>query len=454
MDKYIYNDPQEALQILNERYAFINANGKSLIFHECLDHNGKPVVEPTTIKDFKPLYGNRMVQVDTKKAVRRDKEDEPVYKPLGEWWVTHPERRTYYGVCFKPDDECAPHFYNYWLGFAVEPTPGDCSLYWQHVRDVMCAEDDELYVYVRKWMAHAIQKTGTLPETALVLRGNQGTGKNTFVGWFGRLFNSAHYAELASMNSLVGRFTGHLANKIIIFANEATWGGDKQSEGVLKALITDKIRFIEHKGKDGFFVDNFARVIIASNNDWVVPMGMDDRRFVSCNVSKARLGDSEYFKAIHDQMESGGLQALMYDLQQEDLSDWNPRQRPRSAIRHALDQKLMSMSPLEKFVFQWVVDKEVEKYQRDEERIGLYRVPHNRLYEEYTVWCDQMKIQHRLDTKTFSLKVWGKLIPYEYEFRNNSGKTIYLVPNAEDIIDYYEREVIKQELPSDKDTGR
>ena len=101
MDKYIYNDPQEALQILNERYAFINANGKSLIFHECLDHNGKLVVEPTTIKDFKPLYGNRMVQVGTKKAVRRDKDDEPIYKPLGEWWVTHPERRTYYRVMLQ-----------------------------------------------------------------------------------------------------------------------------------------------------------------------------------------------------------------------------------------------------------------------------------------------------------------------------------------------------------------
>ena len=344
-------------------------------------------------------------------------------------------------VCFKPDDECPPHFYNYWLGFAVEPTPGDCSLYWQHVRDVICAGDDELYVYVRKWMAHAIQKTGILPETALVLRGNQGTGKNTFVGWFGRLFNSAHYAELASMNSLVGRFTGHLANKIIIFANEATWGGDKQSEGVLKALITDKNRYIEYKGKDGFFIENFARVIIASNNDWVVPMGMDDRRFVSCNVSKTRVGDGEYFKAIHDQMENGGLEALMCDLLQEDLSDWNPRERPRSAIRHALDQKLMSMSPLEKFIFQWVVDKEIEKYRRDEERIGLYRVPHSKLYDEYTDWCDQMKIQHRLDTKTFSLKVWGKLIPYELDFRNNGGKTIYLVLSAENIIDYYEREL-------------
>jgi len=58
-----------------------------------------------------------------------------------------------------------------------------------------------------------------------------------------------------------------------------------------------------------------------------------------------------------------------------------------------------------------------------------------------------MKIQHRLDTKTFSLKVWGKLIPYELDFRNNGGKTIYLVPSAENIIEYYEREVIRQELP-------
>jgi len=176
-------------------------------------------------------------------------------------------------------------------------------------------------------------------------------------------------------------------------------------------------------------------------------MGMDDRRFVSCNVLKGRVGDGEYFKAIHDQMENGGLEALMYDLLQEDLSGWNPRQRPRSAIRHALDQKLMSMSPLEKFIFQWVVDKEVEKYRRDEERIGLYRVPHSKLYDEYTAWCDQMKIQHRLDTKTFSLKVWGKLIPYEHAFRYEGRKTVDLVPSAENIIDYYEREVIRQELP-------
>lgn len=164
------------------------------------------------------------------------------------------------------------------------------------------------------------------------------------------------------------------------------------------------------------------------------------------------MGDGEYFKAIHDQMENGGLEALMYDLLQEDLSDWNPRQRPSSAIWHSLDQKLMSMSPLEKFIFQWVADKEVEKYGRDEDRRILYRVPHNALYEEYTVWCDQMKIQRRLDTKTFALKVWGKLIPYEHEFRNKDGKKVYLVPSAQNIIEYYEREVIKQELPSDKDT--
>lgn len=451
MDKYIYNDPQEALQILNERYAFVDANGKSLIFHECLDHNGKPIVEPTTIKDFTPLYANRLVQVGIKESQKKGVEDQPIYKPLGDWWIIHPERRTYFQVCFDPDNKCPRHFYNYWLGFAIDPAPGDCSIYWQHVREVICNDDEDLYVYVRKWMAHAIQKTSTLPETAIVLRGNQGSGKNTFVKWFGKLFNCAHYAELASINSLVGRFTGHLANKIIIYANEATWGGDKQSEGVLKALITDPEKFVEYKGKDGFFIKNFARVIIASNNDWVVPMGMDDRRFISCNVSKRRVGDYEYFAAITDQMENGGLPALMYDLLHEDIANWEPRQRPRSAIRDSMDQKLMSMSPLEKFVFQWIADRGVETYPADETRVGFHLVRHDAFYKEYLEWCEQLKIHHILDTKSFSLKVWNKLIPYENAFRYSGRKKGYIVPNARTINSYYEREVIKQELPWNDD---
>lgn len=451
MFKSIYNNPEEALQTLNQRYAFVNVSGKSLIFHESFDHNGQQIVEPTTITDFKPLYANRFVQVGIKESRKKGEEDQPIYKPLGDWWLTHAERRTYYQVCFDPTKQCPPHFYNLWLGLAVDPALGDCSLYWKHVREVICNDGGDLYAYVRKWMAHAVQKTPTLPETAIVLRGNQGAGKNTFAKWFGKLFHSAHYGELASLNSLVGRFTGHLANKIIIYANEATWGGDKQSEGVLKALITDPEKFVEYKGKDGFFIKNFARVIIASNNDWAVPMGMDDRRFVSCNVSKRRVGDYDYFAAITDQMENGGLQALMHDLLHEDISNWNPRQRPRSAIRDSMDQKLMSMSPIEQFVFQWVTDNEVETYPADKERVGFYLVRHNDLFAQYLEWCERLKIHHILNTKTFSLRVWGKLIPYEGKFRYEGRKKGYIVPNARVIKDHYEREVIKQELPSDDD---
>jgi hypothetical protein len=44
-----------------------------------------------------------------------------------------------------------------------------------------------------------------------------------------------HYAPLASL----GRFNSHLKNAILIFADEAIWGGNKREVGALKALITE-----------------------------------------------------------------------------------------------------------------------------------------------------------------------------------------------------------------------
>ncbi len=59
------------------------------------------------------------------------------------------------------------------------------------------------------------------------------------------------FLYIASMNSPVGRAAGHLANKIVIFADEASWGGDKLTEGVLEVRSIN--RYMEYyKGRDGF----------------------------------------------------------------------------------------------------------------------------------------------------------------------------------------------------------
>ena len=58
------------------------------------------------------------------------------------------------------------------------------------------------------------------------------------------------------MNQVVGRFNSHMKEALLVFANEAVWGGDKVAEGTLKAMITDRETAIEFKGKDIVWVQN------------------------------------------------------------------------------------------------------------------------------------------------------------------------------------------------------
>ena len=61
----------------------------------------------------------------------------------------------------------------------------------------------------------------------------------------------SHYAPLANLDQILGRFNSHLKNAILVLADEAIWGGNKREIGALKALITEPKMFIEGKGKDG-----------------------------------------------------------------------------------------------------------------------------------------------------------------------------------------------------------
>ena len=59
--------------------------------------------------------------------------------------------------------------------------------------------------------------------------------------------------------------------------------------------------------------------------------------------------DHGYFAKILKQMEEGGRAAMLYDLQQEDLSKFNQRQVP--STRGLQDQKVLSMQPHEGWWF-------------------------------------------------------------------------------------------------------
>jgi hypothetical protein len=139
-------------------------------------------------------------------------------------------------------------------------------------------------------------------------------------------------------------------NKLLVFADEAVWVDNKQAEGILKALVTETSIYIEPKGVDAFQVANYARLIVASNNDRVVPAGPSERRFCVIDVQSNRKQDHAYFKAIADDMETGGREALMQFLLERPLQGVELRAFPQTAALE--EQKLRSMGKVEAFWFE------------------------------------------------------------------------------------------------------
>lgn len=374
---------------LNQMHFVVPIGGRTYIATEKRHPvSGNLKLELGNMADFVLMYKNRIVQ----------KADKQV--SIATLWVASPNRRQYEGIEFAPGQEI-PGYYNLWKGNSVDPRKGNCSLFWQHLFFVICRSNRRQYRYIRRWLAHLMQRPAELPGVAIVIRGKQGTGKTLFADLVGSLLGH-HYLMLTQMEQLTGRFTGHLKEALLVCANEAVWAGDKHGEGALKSLITDPMTPIEMKGKDLFSVRNYKRLIVTTNEQWAVPMAMDDRRFLVLEASDDRKEDKAYFAALTKQMSQVGLQALMHDLMREDLNGFDVRTKPQSA--HGFNDKLQSAEPIVRWWFEKLYESPLVKTIDDLiDDTGWDREPgKTELYEKFNEFCRT----HR--TRTITKPVFGK----------------------------------------------
>jgi hypothetical protein len=128
---------------------------------------------------------------------------------------------------------------------------------------------------------------------------------------------------------------------IVHEADEAFFAGDKASLGVLKAIVTERVLTIEAKHVNAVQCANMLHIMMASNNEWVVPAALDERRFFVLDVSDDRKGHHDYFGAIHAEMGDGGYEAMLDELLTYDLSRFNVRDVPKTSALQ--DQKKRSL---------------------------------------------------------------------------------------------------------------
>jgi len=358
------------------------------------------------------------------------------------FWLENSDRREFDGVVFKPEGT-SPKNYNLWRGFAVEPKKGVFSLYLDLIQDVICNNDEKIIRYLIAWMAHAVQKTEELPGVAIVLIGKQGTGKGTLCREFGALFGQ-HYKQVFSVRHFVGNFNAHLKDNIVLFGDECFYAGDKTIEATLKGLITEPKKPIEEKGKDLYVVGNYTRLIVASNHNWVIPAGMEERRFCVIEVSDKRMQDTKYFDMLITQMNRGGREAFLEYLLGYDISRIDIRIAPKTEALY--EQKVRSLDPIHMFWLQCLKNGYILESHKKWEQI----VQTSSMYEEFIKNTKNMGMRNNVNSIAFGIalhklcpkiKKVRKTVPIANDkgYVSNKTRNCYELPTHEECVEFFEK---------------
>jgi hypothetical protein len=311
-------------------FKLVNMGGKARIVYMGKSSIDKSVRVPEVwgVEDFRHALRNKYVQVESKTTKDGNELVAVKTMPLADWWLTRKDRYTYDGIIFDAaPPESEQDEINLWQGYGVGENPhGDWSLLRNHIRDVIASGDAASDAYVIKWLAWAVQNPTRHCEVALVLiSAEKGTGKGFLGRSMCRLFGS-HGLHISNRNHLVGKFNAHFMQVGFMFCDEVLWPGHKEDEGILKSLITEPVLLVEPKGINAYQAVNSLKIMMASNEPWVVPASGNDRRYAVFDVSTKHKQDHRYFAHISEQLEGGGLGAMLSDLRTMDLGTWHPRQ--------------------------------------------------------------------------------------------------------------------------------
>lgn len=298
----------------NRRYALVLTGEQAKIIRkEQVPDSLQDRYKQYSIDAFRAFKCNDVVLVPDDKSAGM----KPVRKM--DIWMSSPRRNSFDGLVMHPakprvvEDVYGHRFLNTWAGFAVKPEPGDWSLMKKHILDNLCSGNEDHYNWLMDWIADMFQEPADPKGTAVILGGIEGAGKGTLANAIAHIFG-IHASVVSNAKHLSSQFNDMLMDSVFLFADEVVYAGNHEVANMLKAMVTEKKNTREAKFGAKQMVDQFLRIMMATNNDWKIAAGKDSRRWFVLQVSSSTANNHEYFVAIQDQMNNGGYEAMLHEL--------------------------------------------------------------------------------------------------------------------------------------------
>lgn len=327
---------------------------------------------PIKISHLRHTFGNDEVRVWMNSERRR---------------VIMPEQ-----VVFDPAQTCAPECVNLFGGLDMKPAAGDCAPVLE-LLDHLCDHDETVSEWILDWIAWQVQHLGFKMPTAIIMHGDEGSGKNLF--WEGAVMPIfGDYAAIVGQAELESKYNAWLSRRVFIVGDEVLSRHEMRNlKGKLKSMISGKLVQIEDKFMPLRMEANHVNMVFLSNELQPNALDASDRRYMVVWTPPKR--DRAWYQDISDWLAAGGRERFMGWLLARDLSAFDPYAPPPStqAKRDLID--LGRPNP-ERFWLAW---------KAGELRAPLNTCSADQAYRLYRRWCMHEGEKYPISKPVFSRMV-------------------------------------------------
>lgn len=243
------------------------------------------------------------------------------------------EKRTYEKLGYCPKGNVPDNEFNIWTKFEIDARAGADIQPIHNLLRSLCNNEEKTYRFVERWVAHIFQKPYMKTETAIVIQGNEGCGKDTFWEFIGKILGEHYFFTTAHPeNNVFHNFNWGSQNCVLVKFEEANFDTNKANCEGLKAMLVDAKSKYTKKGQDQVTLPDFRNVVMTTNNEIPVVLGDLDRRYMLIKASDENIGNFQYWNELYKHINDVNVQAAYHQyLLDMDLTGFDPR------VRHITD---------------------------------------------------------------------------------------------------------------------
>lgn len=189
--------------------------------------------------------------------------------------------------------------------FVIDQTLVD--LWLNHIREILCAGDDECSEYLLSWFAHMLQRPAQKTKSCPIIKSAPGAGKNFVFTVFSRYVLSVDMATIVNdLDRITGKFNSMLMGKLLIVCDEALDSCNRKGNQIMKNRISEDQQLIEEKYQASVMVNDCSNYAILTNNNFQSIVERGDRRYLCLEALNTRCpkqpGAQEYWDMMHEKL--------------------------------------------------------------------------------------------------------------------------------------------------------